>query len=688
MAEVPEDYDSGPDESQTLLPKRTGSRKLLSAKSETVIKITPLLLPESDQEPEEDDFKERKPSKAKNVLQKSARTSQEEIWTPQTELEITQMLKLATGEDLEILLDEKHEEPDLQPPHVSVDVLKEPPTKTNIQLPTETEVPKATSSELPEETGQKFPEQSLREGDKEMSPEQNTPDFPRKSVEEENLPPSEMTEITEERQEESAEEKSIELSEVTKPEFPGQTLRKSTEKTDSKSTEEIQIKPSEQIGSEQPEQIKSKSPDRKPRQSTKEKAPEPLEELILELSEEEPRQPVDEASLELSEKATLEPKETQRREEKVPEPLEDSNETDQKQKLRKSNERSKSKGTLVEESSKEKGPVLQEQTDGEFPKKKLTKSAEETGQVPPQITKPEVQEKSQPEPTKEKNLELTDEPKPGKIDTDFLTEHEPELRKLKYPVDKDELVFLEYHKNMSEKETGKAKDEYMVGSPRESVESAGTDYETHELLKSLHSEIGELLPTVPASESWMESRDSVSEKKGVVLPQELEKMGLKKSKSNKRITSQFEYLKWSPEKVAEWISELGFPQYKECFTANFINGRKLIFVNCCNLPQMGITDFEDMKTISHHVRELLGIEEPLFTRSISLPYRDNVGLFLEQKGHSGVQSDSLTLSKFVKESGLQEYGLEMEGMENEASLTECCQEENETLLEAKTFGKE
>ena len=35
--------------------------------------------------------------------------------------------------------------------------------------------------------------------------------------------------------------------------------------------------------------------------------------------------------------------------------------------------------------------------------------------------------------------------------------------------------------------------------------------------------------------------------------------------------------------------------WQECFTTNFISGRKLIHVNCSNLPQMGITDFEDMK---------------------------------------------------------------------------------------------
>uniref|UniRef100_A0A2K6EH33 SAM domain-containing protein n=2 Tax=Propithecus coquereli TaxID=379532 RepID=A0A2K6EH33_PROCO len=131
---------------------------------------------------------------------------------------------------------------------------------------------------------------------------------------------------------------------------------------------------------------------------------------------------------------------------------------------------------------------------------------------------------------------------------------------------------------------------------------------------------------------------------------------------------KFEHLDWDPEKVAEWISQLGFPQYKECFTANFINGRKLIHVNCSNLPQIGITDFEDMKVISRHTRELLGIEEPLFKRSITLPYRDTIGLFLEQKGRTGIKSDSLTFPEFVKAAGLQDYAPQITAPEENEAL--------------------
>ncbi|XP_075282397.1 sterile alpha motif domain-containing protein 15 isoform X2 [Opisthocomus hoazin] len=82
------------------------------------------------------------------------------------------------------------------------------------------------------------------------------------------------------------------------------------------------------------------------------------------------------------------------------------------------------------------------------------------------------------------------------------------------------------------------------------------------------------------------------------------------------------FLSWSAAEVAEWVAQLGFPQYEE---------------------------------ISRHVRELLGIEEPLFNRSIALPYRDNMGLFLERKSRSGKKADSLTFSQFIQEAGLEPY---------------------------------
>ncbi|NWR37578.1 SAM15 protein, partial [Tachuris rubrigastra] len=59
--------------------------------------------------------------------------------------------------------------------------------------------------------------------------------------------------------------------------------------------------------------------------------------------------------------------------------------------------------------------------------------------------------------------------------------------------------------------------------------------------------------------------------------------------------------------------------------------------------------------ISRHVRELLGIEEPVFSRSIALPYRDNMGLFLERKSRTGKKADALTLTEFIEKAGLEPY---------------------------------
>ncbi|XP_027575913.1 sterile alpha motif domain-containing protein 15 [Pipra filicauda] len=115
------------------------------------------------------------------------------------------------------------------------------------------------------------------------------------------------------------------------------------------------------------------------------------------------------------------------------------------------------------------------------------------------------------------------------------------------------------------------------------------------------------------------------------------------------------FLTWSAEEVAEWVAHLGFPQYEECFRANGITGRRLVLANCSNLPAMGVTDFCHMQEISRHVRELLGIEEPLFSRSIALPYRDNMGLFLERKSRTGKKADALTFTEFIEKAGLESY---------------------------------
>ncbi|MBN3286640.1 SAM15 protein, partial [Polyodon spathula] len=115
------------------------------------------------------------------------------------------------------------------------------------------------------------------------------------------------------------------------------------------------------------------------------------------------------------------------------------------------------------------------------------------------------------------------------------------------------------------------------------------------------------------------------------------------------------FMKWSCEDVSKWIESLGYQQYTACFTENYINGRKLILVNCSTLPRLGITDFKDMKAISGHVRELLEIKDPHWIRSIALPPVEPRRLFLEEKSRTGSTADSLTYIQFLKERGLDEY---------------------------------
>ncbi|CAC5399055.1 unnamed protein product [Mytilus coruscus] len=105
-------------------------------------------------------------------------------------------------------------------------------------------------------------------------------------------------------------------------------------------------------------------------------------------------------------------------------------------------------------------------------------------------------------------------------------------------------------------------------------------------------------------------------------------------------------LYWTVEQVSDWIEELGFPNYKECFKQNMINGRKLILIEASAFPNIGITDFEHIKMIAKSIRDLLEIEEPDWTRSISLPPRSDLGMYLEVKGNNGKNKDSLTFKNF------------------------------------------
>ncbi|XP_045864036.1 LOW QUALITY PROTEIN: sterile alpha motif domain-containing protein 15 [Meles meles] len=678
MAEVPEPNDSGPVEGEDLeyeVELSTALKMAQDPEADTMAEGGPELPVEIDQEPQpEMEEKELEVGAPENIHlhAKPTSTSKEEIpkeserdLPSETEPGMPQEAKWREmgGElfkDSEVLMDDK-EEPDLEPWEeaklgVTEDVLTESDKETDLELPeeTESEVSGASFSESTLELLQKnileVLEDSLKKqyaGTGPEPPEQTKPEFPsekpRKSVEEADLQLPKMT-IPEEAQRKSHKEKGTESPEQTKPEFPKGKRSKATE----------------EAGVEPPEETKPENPEEDQRKSTEEKVPELLGETKSEFPEEKSRKSVEETGLEPSGKTKPEVEEETLKEstvKKVLEPVEDTQPSDRKDKQRKSTET----GLAPPQKSQSEETIrkLTEENDLEpkFPKKEPRKSTEETGQRPPQKTKPEVQEKTQTEETKEKDLELPDKAQlPLRIvsHTEFFKEDRPKPVKFKYSPDKDKLEHSDYEtRKWSVKET-KAERESMFESLRvREVDSVRVSNEFSKDFKGLLEVTDDLHSYL--SDSQRDLRVSFSEKVVELSPEMKQVHKDEETQPKESSELQFEYLKWSPEKVAEWISELGFPQYKECFTTNFICGRKLILVNCSNLPQMGITDFEDMKAISRHTRVLLGVEEPLFSRTITLPYRDNIGLFLERKGHTGVKSDSLTFSEFVQAEGLQDY---------------------------------
>ncbi|XP_019662648.1 sterile alpha motif domain-containing protein 15 isoform X2 [Ailuropoda melanoleuca] len=656
MAEDLEYYDSGSVEGEDLeyevLELPASLKMAQDAEADTMAEVGRELPVEIDEEPqpetEEKDLEVGAPGNV-HLHVKPTSTSNEEL-PKESERDLpsetgpgmpqeakSEILREMEGElfkELEVLVDDK-EEPDLESPEeakleVTEDVLTESAEETDLELPKETgpdvsDSLGGTRLELLEQTILEVLEDSLKEQYEETGPEppeQTKPEFPsekpRKSIEEADLQPPKMT-IPKEAQRKSPEEKGTEPSEQAKPEFPEgkpreteETGLETPEETKPEVPREIQRKSTEKKETEPPQQTESEFPDQKPnksseetgRKSTEEKVPEPLKEIISEFPEEKSRKSIEETGLEPSGKTKPEAEEETLKEstvKKVLEPQEDIQPSDQKDKHRKSTEetglappqKSKSEET-VRESTEEKG------LEPKFPKKEPRKSTEEIGQIPPPKTKPEVQEKIKTEETTEKDIELPDKAQlPLRIvsHTEFLKENRPKPVKFKYSLDKDEQEHSDYQTKWSVNETKKAKRESMFGSLTVSeVDSVSVSYEFSKDFKGLFevTDINDDLYSY-ISDTQRHLKESFSEKV-VDLSPELKQVHKDEETQPKESTElQFEYLKWSPEKVAEWISELGFPQYKECFTTNFICGRKLIHVNCSNLPQMGITDFEDMK---------------------------------------------------------------------------------------------
>ncbi|XP_023232581.1 sterile alpha motif domain-containing protein 15-like [Centruroides sculpturatus] len=149
---------------------------------------------------------------------------------------------------------------------------------------------------------------------------------------------------------------------------------------------------------------------------------------------------------------------------------------------------------------------------------------------------------------------------------------------------------------------------------------------------------------------------------GAPLPkEESDKQELVAKRDEKYVRKQRQYIdslvpkcsyEWTQEDVENWIVELGFPQYKNVMTENFITGKKLILLDANNLCKMGIKDFKHIKKITESVRNLLGIKLTHFTRSVAAPHREPLALYLEQKCLTGKKTDALTYSKFLNDYNL------------------------------------
>lgn len=53
--------------------------------------------------------------------------------------------------------------------------------------------------------------------------------------------------------------------------------------------------------------------------------------------------------------------------------------------------------------------------------------------------------------------------------------------------------------------------------------------------------------------------------------------------------------------------------------------------------------------IAGNVRDLLGIEDPRWNRTIAIPHREPMGMFLERKSITGQRANDLTFEKYRKE---------------------------------------
>lgn len=102
---------------------------------------------------------------------------------------------------------------------------------------------------------------------------------------------------------------------------------------------------------------------------------------------------------------------------------------------------------------------------------------------------------------------------------------------------------------------------------------------------------------------------------------------------------------WDTKTIAAWIEEVGYPQYKECFVSNGICGRHLIYLDASSLPKMGITDFEDIKHLSAHIRAELNLRSPI--KNMNVAMSDPMVAYMELKRRTGRLTQNMSYRSFL-----------------------------------------
>ena len=63
-------------------------------------------------------------------------------------------------------------------------------------------------------------------------------------------------------------------------------------------------------------------------------------------------------------------------------------------------------------------------------------------------------------------------------------------------------------------------------------------------------------------------------------------------------------IKWVARDVGEWLEVIGFPQYREVFRVNRIDGRRLLRMPADHLPKLRVQKWDDIKAIIAEVKKL------------------------------------------------------------------------------------